>query len=930
MSEPTHNHPPFPLSNPAEPGNSGSGSDCSCQVGRREFFKTAGIGAAGFFGLESGGSPTLAANSTQPTIPSSSRFEIPAGLPQDPLWPVLCCYGKDLLARIALPLGGIGTGTVSLGGRGDFRDWEIMNRPAKGFVPSGGGTFPFFALYARQPGRPAICRILEGPLEDFEFEGSHGSPYPNQNLPRFREAAFAAAYPCGRVILKDADIPLEVQLKAFNPLLPTDPEESGLPLAALCFELHNHSGEDFQTAVCGSLPNFIGVDGWETKRDWKGDTVYQGALRNRNEFRRDSQAQGIYFYSEGVDPKAPAWGTMALATLPEYKVSYRTSWAKEEWGFPLLDFWDDFSQDGQLEEREKGASTQAPAGSLAVEITIPARGRREVWFLLAWHFPNRYSWTPKHSTPHEEDWVGNYYTSRFRDAWEVAEKTLPRLPHLLAKTADFVGTFCRSDLPLEVKEAALFNVSTLRTQTCFRTPDGRFFGWEGCANHAGCCHGSCTHVWNYEQATPYLFGSLAATMREVEFAHATASDGLMSFRVHLPLGRSRQFNKAAADGQMGCIMKMYRDWQLSGDEALLKQLWPQVRKALEFCWIPGGWDANRDGVMEGCQHNTMDVEYYGPNPQMGIWYLGALRAAEEMARHLHEDDFARTCHTLYEKGKTFLEQELWNGEYFEHKVQAPRGKEDIAPSLLVGMGASDLTQPDYQLAAGCLVDQLVGQYMAHVCGLGYLVEPAQVRKTLQSILKYNRKPDLHDHFNSLRGFALDSEGALLMASYPKGRPRNPFPYFTEVMTGFEYTAAVGMLYEEMKTEGLECIRMIRDRYDGDRRNPFDEAECGHHYARAMASWAAVLALTGFHYSGVSGTFELAPRAGSHFWSTGFAWGSLQLEVAPGEARGKIRVHGGNLSLSSLVLTSFGKQELPAPRQLAAGEELSLVILKEKS
>jgi non-lysosomal glucosylceramidase len=928
MPEPSRNKPLFPVSHSADSENSCSSSDCSCQVGRRDFFKTAGLGAAGLLSFESAGSQALIANSASSTIASSSRFEIPADLVQDPLWPTLCFYKKDSLARIALPLGGIGTGTVSLGGRGDLCDWEIMNRPAKGFVPLGGGTYPFFSLFARQSGHPAICRILEGPLESFEFEGSSGSPSPNQNLPRFREAMFAAAYPLGRVILKDADIPLEVHLKAFNPFLPTDPEESGLPLAALCFELHNLSGEDFQTSICGTLPNFIGIDGWETKRDWNGENVYQGALLNHNKFRRSSQAQGIYFFSEGVDPKAPAWGTMALVTLPDHKVSYRTSWAKEEWGFPLLDFWDDFSQDGRLEEREQGASTNAPAGSLVVETMVPAQSKREVWFLLAWHFPNRYSWTPKQPTPHEEDWVGNYYTSRFRDAWDVAEKTLPRLPHLLAKTTDFVGTFCRSDLPQEVKEAALFNVSTLRTQTCFRTPDGRFFGWEGCANHAGCCHGSCTHVWNYEQATPYLFGTLAAAMREVEFAQATTGEGLMSFRVNLPLGRSHDFNKAAADGQMGCIMKMYRDWQLSGNEVLLKQLWPRVRKALEFCWIPGGWDANRDGVMEGCQHNTMDVEYYGPNPQMGIWYLGALRAAEEMARHLREEEFAQACHTLFEKGKTFLEKELWNGEYFEHKVQAPRSKEDIAPSLLVGMGASDITHPDYQLAAGCLVDQLVGQFLAHVCGLGYLVDPDRVRKTLQSILKYNRKTDLHDHFNSMRGFALDSEGALLMASYPKGRPRNPFPYFTEVMTGFEYTAAVGMLYEEMKNEGLDCIRMIRDRYDGHRRNPFDEAECGHHYARAMASWAAVLALTGFHYSGVTGTFEVAPRPGSHFWSTGFAWGSLQLEVSSLEARGKLRLHGGNLSLSHMVLTSFGKQVLPASRQLTVGEELPLLVLKE--
>ena len=126
--------------------------------------------------------------------------------------------------------------------------------------------------------------------------------------------------------------------------------------------------------------------------------------------------------------------------------------------------------------------------------------------------------------------------------------------------------------PAVVKEAALFNISTLRTQTCFRTPDGRFFGFEGSTDCKGCCLGSCTHVWNYEQATPFLFGSLAKTMREVEFAHATDANGLMSFRVHLPLSHAQDYPKAAADGQMGCIMKIYRDWQLSGDDDWLRAL----------------------------------------------------------------------------------------------------------------------------------------------------------------------------------------------------------------------------------------------------------------------------------------------------------------------------------------------------------------------
>ena len=845
-------------------------------------------------------------------------------------WPVLRLYDRDHIERISLPLGGIGTGTVGLGGRGNLVDWEIMNRPAKGYTPFTGQQLgPFFAIFARPEGGAPLARSLEGPLPLAAYEASHGSTATNHGLPRFRGCSFAAAYPLGQVLLSDPDMPVVVRLEAFNPLVPADPDASGWPVAVLRYVIINRTARPVHVAVCGSLPNFVGADGSALTRDWKNDPVTRGPKKNRNEFRRSGTLRGLMMSSAGVDPKDEAWGTMALVTTAGEGTS-RTSWLEEGWGAPLLDFWDDFGADGRLEERA-GGGEDMPFGSLAGEVEVPASGSASVTFILTWHFPNRRTWTPK-NTP--EDIIGNYYTTRWGDAWQAAEALVPKLDGLEAGTVAFVRAFTESSLPPEVKEAALFNLSTLRTQTCFRTPDGRFFGFEGASNGSGCCYGSCTHVWNYEQATPYLFGGLARSMRETEFLHATDADGLMSFRVGLPLGpRARDFGKAAADGQMGCIMKVYRDWKLSGDGAWLRGLWPQVRKALAFAWIKGGWDADKDGVMEGCQHNTMDVEYYGPNPQMELWYLGALRAAGEMAREVGDREFEKTCRTLFASGRDWTDRNLWNGEYYEHQVRPPRSTADIAPSLLVGMGAKNIAEPDYQLGKGCLVDQLVGQFMAHVCGLGYLVDVRNVKTTLRSIVKYNRRQGFDGHFNCLRSFVLGEESALLMASYPKGRPRNPFPYFTEVMTGFEYAAAVGMLYEGDEENGLRAIRDIRDRYDGRKRSPFDEAECGHHYARAMASWAAVLALSGFQYSGAEKVMEFAAREGTHFWSNGWAWGTCRVRTA---AKGgkpafevALSVLHGRLELKEIALRGAGGHSFGKPALLGAGESFQVEIVKPK-
>jgi len=834
-------------------------------------------------------------------------------------WPVLKHYDKDHLAKIALPIGGIGTGTVSLGGHGELKDWEIVNRPAKGFDGGpGGNRAPFFAIYTSSENSSAKTRALMGPIEYFDYESKEGRKANNHGLPRFSNSSFHTAYPFGQVLLLDENMPVDVRLEAFNPMIPSDPDKSGIPIAILRYVVKNKTNEKLKVSVSGNLTNFIGEDGLNGRVDWKGDFIPTGSAGNINKFRESESVKGIYMYSEGVDKESEQWGTMALTTNAKEGISCRTNWLPNVWGSSLLDFWDDFSEDGILEKRKQNNESN-PMASLAVSFELEAGESKEVEFYITWHFPNRIAWA--------RSVVGNYYTTQYKDAWDVAIKTVPELKKLESNTIKFVSAFCNSDLPEVVKEAALFNTSTLRSQTCFRTSDGRFYGWEGCMDTRGSCHGSCTHVWNYEQATAFLYGDLAMRMREVEFGHATNDIGMMSFRVMLPLQNAQDLKNAAADGQMGTIMKMYRDWQLSGDDNMLENLWPNVKKALEFCWIEGGWDANQDGVMEGCQHNTMDVEYFGPNPQMGIWYLGALTAAAEMADYLKDNKFSKKCRQLAATGKEWIDKNLFNGEYYEHKLLLPGKPENVASALRGGMGAIDLNNPDYQLGKGCLVDQLVGQYMAHVCGLGYLVKKENILSSLNSIMKYNYKESMTDHFNCMRSYVLGDESALLMAAYPGERPKNPFPYFTEVMTGFEYTAANGMLFEGMTEEGLKCISNIRDRYDGKKRSPFDEAECGHHYARAMASWAAVLALTGFNYSEVKNTMEFAgsEKTVNWFWSTGYAWGTMKQTPGQNNTSVEINVIKGKISINNFILKGTGMKRFKKTKIISSGNIEKILI-----
>jgi len=809
-------------------------------------------------------------------------------------YPVLKHYDKDHLLNIALPLGGIGTGTVSLGGRGELRDWEIMNKPGKGYsTVTKGNDAPFFAIYVKSQNNPAITKALMGPLYPSEQIQAEGRPANNHGFPRFADASFDAAYPFGMVNLSDKTMPVSVRIVGFNPLVPGDADASGLPVAILRYEVTNLGGESVTVSVSGNMRNFVGQDGSKYIKDWKSDVIPIGAKNNQNVFKSSEIAQGIFMYSDSINNTDAAYGTIALLTSEKQGVTYRCSSERNDWQRSTLDFWDDFSADGELTNKTR-LNDNDPMASLAVKKEIAAGAIETFSFFITWNFPNRYAWS--------REIVGNYYSTKYTDAWDAGQKIIPQIPELEEKTKQFVNSFISSSMPVEVKEAALFNLSTLRSQTVFRLKTGQMMGWEGVMDEVGSCQGSCTHVWNYEQATAFLFGDLTKTMRNVEFGVSTDSAGLMSFRTELPLETAKRNGRAAADGQMGTIMKMYRDWQLSGDEAFLKQNWPNVKKALAFCWVKNGWDSDNDGVMEGCQHNTMDVEYYGPNPQMEFWYLGALRAGEEMAKYMGDKEFAKKCKSLFESGSAWTDANLFNGEYYIQDIRPPKTTADIYPGLQIGMGSRDLSNPDFQLGKGCLVDQLVGQYMAHICGLGYLADPDKVKTTLTNIQKYNYIEDFSARFNNMRSYVIGKESGLIMASWPNGRLKVPFPYFAESMTGFEYAAAVGMIYEGQTDNGIKCIKAIRDRFDGQKRNPFDEPECGHHYARAMASWAAVLALSEFKYSAVNQSIHFTGKPGTYFWSNGYSWGTCEIKSTGKTTDATLKVLYGNLDLRTVSLT----------------------------
>jgi uncharacterized protein (DUF608 family) len=568
-------------------------------------------------------------------------------------------FTGEHLSEIAFPLGGIGTGTVSLGGRGQLLDWEIFNRPAKGqLLP-----FTFAALWVKAQGEEAEVRILEAPPGP-PYRGSFGYlREQGQGLQHLKGARFTGAYPFARVDFDTGTLPVEVTLEAFNPFVPLAVDDSSLPVAVFHYRVTNRSPKPVEAAVAFSLYNAVGF-GRVKSADGSPST---GLGKNNNRVRRQQltgnlRVTGLDMRSEKYAADHPRFGSMCVLTSNS-QVTARARWEEGEWFDAYTKWAAEFATAGGFSDTATTSPSkdgQSQPGSLAPGLRLAPGASETITFVLAWHFPVRENyWNGEKEVAGSK--LRNDYATRFADAWEVAAYALANLERLEAASRSFHEALFKSSLPAHVLDAVSSQMSIIRTNTCMLLEGKQFFAFEGSGDSGGCCPMNCTHVWNYEQALAFLFPELERSMRVTDFTENMREDGSMAFRTLVPVGQVQWNFKAAADGQMGTVMKLYREWQTSGDDRFLRQLWPQAKRALEYAWV--AWDADRDGVMEGEQHNTYDIEFFGPNTMMGTLYLGALKAGEILARATGDTSAAETYRRVRESGEQKLEA-LWNGEYY--------------------------------------------------------------------------------------------------------------------------------------------------------------------------------------------------------------------------------------------------------------------------
>jgi uncharacterized protein (DUF608 family) len=791
-------------------------------------------------------------------------------------------YSGERLSRVAFPMGGMGAGMICLEGSGALSHFSLRNRPEVFNEP-----VSFAALCVK--GAPNVACVLEGPVPGWKKFGAPGdgtgASGASFGLPRFRAATFTPRFPFATVALQDPNVPLTVEILGWSPFEPGDPDNASLPVVGLEYRFTNRTRQAHEAVFSWSARNFMVLDKntGAVKPAPGGFTLWGGA---------------------SVDKPWEEGAFSAMVDDPAVRVDH--AWFRGGWWDPLTMAWKEVAEGNAAARPPVTGGAPSPGGTLFVPFNLAPGESKTIVLRLAWHVGQTnlrigHDPQPTSGEPAVPGFYQPWYAARFAGIDDIAGYWRDHYQQLRENTVRFSDCFHDSTLPPEVLEAVAANLSILKSPTVLRQTDGRLWGWEGCDDNAGCCHGSCTHVWNYAQALPHLFPSLERTLRETEFNVSQDERGHQQFRTSLPIRPVVHDFHAASDGQLGGIMKVFREWRISGDADWLQGLWPKVRASLNYCIKT--WDPGHQGCLEEPHHNTYDIEFWGPDPMCTSFYLGALQAATLMGRALGDDVSDYTA--LLEKGTLRMSTELFDGDHFVQRVEWKnlRAKGTLAAQGSRSPEAAALVEkegPNYQYGSGSLADGVLGTWLAQVCGVGQVAEPKQIASHLRAVHRHNLKYDLTAHANPQRpSYACGTEGGLLLCTWPKGgKPSLPFVYSDEVWTGIEYQAASHLMMTGMVKEGLDIVRTARCRYDGRTRNPFDEYECGHWYARAMSSYALLQGLSGARYDAVDRVLHLEPSVKGDFrsfLSTATGYGTV------GVRRGKpfLEVKAGTIDVKEM-------------------------------
>jgi|GEM_PF-46564 len=834
----------------------------------------------------------------------------------------------DTLKYIGMPVGGIGCGQLYLSGDGQLWLWDIFKsnytrESVKGLslsimtmgghysepVESEGGVYTDRNGADVNQGFVLQITAADGRVETRPLN-RHG----------FSSVNFQGEYPIGRISYEDDQSPVSVELEAFSPFIPLNAKDSAIPATVMTFTAENRSKEPVQLSLQGYLQNAVNPYDKDPRLGTRMNMlVHQDGVATL--LCKSLLGETVPEGQSGLD-KRHGWGSMALSLIGTPAGLRGSTDVELPLGAGAFDH--GFKNSASTTK----ALDQKLVGSLGQQFSLAPGARQTVSFLVSWYFPlhqERGGFLKKMA---EGSSVNRHYKPWFTDAADVARYVGRDFERLAGGTRLWNKTWYDSTLPVWLLDRAIVPVNTLATQTFHWFDNGRPWGWEGVES----CVGTCTHVWSYAQAMARLFPELERRLREmtdygVAFNETT---GVIGYR-----GDHSQ--KIAIDGQAGTIIRTWREHSLSPDNKFLERVWPQTKKAIEFLMTQ---DPDQDGVLEGSQAHTLDANWSGPMGWLSSVYCASLRAGEQMALVMGDQEFSARCGAIADRGYEAIVEKVYNGEYFIH---LPPNTEQI------------------NTGKGSHIDQVLGQSWALQTGLPRVLPKEETVSALNALWKYNVTPDAggyaikHTAIKGHRVYAAQGEAGLLMTTWPRGGAETAVPgmaeriedfktwlgpggYFDECMTGFEYQVAAHMIYEgepgsELVERGLAVARHVHDRYAPEKRNPFNEIECGDHYVRAMAGYGVFLATCGFEYNGPKSEVAFDPRISPENFRTPFTaaegWGTFSQTDGKNEMKAELGVNWGSLSLKTLRLNPRDLQ-VKQVEVMLNGKKLNTTLVKNKN
>lgn len=817
--------------------------------------------------------------------------------------PLIEKYTAQNRARSGIALGGLGTGSVELRKDGQFYNWSIFNNYPLGCGPvfsipqyprdGWEEALQFFIVRYQEKGGDVKLKLLQI-NQSINEAGMESIDYYYPWLSAVENIEYSARFPYVRMKFYDDDMPFVVSLEAFSPFIPHDVKNSSLPGVYFNFKIESTSDKEVDVMLIASQRNLVGYD--------QTEKYFITELKEGNGYKFFNQTVG------GMDTTSSTYGQMGMASISD-ATTYYLGWEHKHPYYENLLFYNTFKNVNDTKGRNSVDKTtnqkranmgfrvkdQRSFSSMAITKKLSPKQAFKHTYLMTWYFPNAYGShnAPKSGNLREGEFYGDYiinqkqtkiqghyYNNFFQSANDVADYLIQNKADIHKRTKEFVDNFYASDADQFVLDQINSNLNTFITSSTL-TKDMKFAIREGMTPDKSWGPNATIDVSLYGSVPiaalfPELQKNMMRCHKELQTPEGEINHGLGYDLDFTQNGTWGVYHRIDMPGNY--IQLVLRDYFWTNDKEYLSEMWPSIKQAIEYVLNERDKDKDMMPDMKGIMCSYDNFPMYGLSSYIQSQWLCAIKGAMEAAKVMNDTEAEQKYKEIFTKGSELMDKHLWNGEYY-------RLSSDYS-------GLCNDMEKAVEKDDACMTDQIIGQWMADMCGLGYLFKKEHVQKSLQNIMKMSFK----------KGFGLRN------CSWPE----HPglFPIHTSDLwvdqantpwSGVELAFASFLIYQGYYSQGLEVIKEVDNRYR--KANLYwDHQEFGGHYYRPMSAWAIVNSLLGLSIH--CGEYHFAPKITKENYKLFFAFSNGTAHFIKSDKKIMIKVLTGTFQCNQISLKNL--------------------------